>query len=80
MIRALGSANRLPFGTCRQQGGAHRRCLSDAVGGNIARDKLHCVVDGHTSGDTSTRAVDVQVDVGFGIIRLQEQHLGDQSV
>ena len=63
-----------------QQHGAHRGALADAVGGHVAIDELHGVVDGHAGGDASARRIDVHVDVGLGIFRLQEEQLGDDGV
>lgn len=63
-----------------QQYRAHRRRLAHAIGRHVARNELHRVVDRHAGGDAAAGAVDVEMDVRFGIIRLQKQHLGDQSV
>lgn len=68
------------FGASGQQHGAHRSGLADAVGRDVARNELHRVIDRQASGNAAAGAVDVQVNVGFGVVRLQEQHLGDQRV
>ena len=71
---------RLPFGPGGQQQRAHAGTLADAVGRHVARDPLHRVVDGQPGGDAAARAVDVQMDVGLGVLMRQDQHLGDDQV
>ena len=80
MMRALGSACRLPWVPAAQQHGAHRSALPDAIRGHVAGDELHRVVDGQAGGDAAAGRIDVQVDVGLGVFRLQEQQLGDDAV
>ena len=80
MMRALGRAKRLPGGAGGQQHGAHRGRLADAIGGHVAVDELHRVVDRQAGADAAARRIDVQVDVGLGVVRLQEQQLGDDGV
>src|SRR5262249_47699017 len=63
-----------------EQYGPHRRRLAHAIGGHVARHELHRVVNGHPRADAAAGTVDVEVNVGLGIVRLQEQHLGDDDV
>lgn len=76
----VGQCESFSFRASGQQHRAHRRGLADAVGGDVARDELHRVVDRQACGNTAAGAVDIQVNVGFGVVRLQEQHLGDQGI
>jgi len=70
----------LALGTGGQQQGAHAGALAHAIGGHVAGDVLHGVVDGHTGGDAAAGAVQVQVDVGLVVLVGQDQHLGDDDV
>ena len=53
---------------------------SDAVGGDIAFDELHDVVDGEGCGDGTAWGVDVEVDILVPIFGLQEEHFHDDEV
>ena len=70
----------LALGAGGQQERAHAGALADAVGGHVARDPLHGVVDGQARGDASARAVDVKMDVGLGVLMGQNEHLGHDQV
>src|SRR5262245_19988672 len=63
-----------------EQDGAHRSGLADAIGCHVAGDELHRVVDGQPRADAAAGAVDVEVYVGLGIVRLQEQELRDDDI
>ena len=76
----IGKRKPLALGSSGQQDSSHRCGLADAIRGHVAGDKLHRVVDGHPGADATTRTVDVHMDICLGIVRLQEQHLGDQCV
>ena len=80
MIRPCGKAIPLALGAGGQEQRAHAGALADAVGGDVAGDPLHRVVDRHAGGDAAAGAVDVQVDVGLGVLVGQDQHLGDDQV
>ena len=54
--------------------------LAHAVGGDVAGDELHGVVDRHAGGDAPAGAVDVEVDVGLVVLVGQDEHLGDHDV
>ncbi len=41
---------------------------------------MHGVVDGQPGGHAAAGAVDVEVDVGFGVLVGQDEHLGDDQV
>ena len=58
----------------------HRRRQPEAHRGDVAADELHRVVDRHPGRDRSAGAVDVEPDVGVGILALQEQQLGADLV
>ena len=65
-----GGEQELPHGGGKAH--AHR--------GNVARDELHGVVDGHAGGDRAAGAVDVQPDVGVRVLPLEVEQLGAQLV
>ena len=46
-----------------------------SVEANWGRDKLHCIVDGKTSSDQSSWAVDVDADWLLEVLRFQEKEL-----
>jgi hypothetical protein len=59
----------------RQQHRAHAGGHADTVGIHVAGQKLHGVVNGQAGGDGAAGRVDVDVDVFFGIVHLQEEEL-----
>ncbi len=59
---------------------AHRCRETHAYGGDVATDELHGVVDGHAGRDRATGAVDVQPDVGVGVLALEVEQLGTDLV
>ena len=64
--------------TCKKEC-THAGSHTDADGGNIALDVLHCIVNSHTCGNRSAGAVDVEIDVLIGILRLKEKHLSNDK-
>ena len=70
----------LALGARRQQGRPHARRDADAVRLHVAGDVVHRVVDAHPGRHRPAGRVDVQVDVGLGILELQVQHLGHDQV
>jgi hypothetical protein len=54
--------------------------LADAVGVNIARQKLHGVVDGESGRNTAPRRIYVKVDILFGVRHLKEQQLSNDQI
>ena len=70
----------LALGPGGQEQRAHAGALADAVGRHVARDPLHRVVDRQPGGDAAAGAVDVEMDVGLGVLMGQDQHLGDDQV
>ena len=59
---------------------SRRGSLAEADRVDLRLDVLHGVVDGEQRVDIATRAVDVDVDVLVGILRLEEQQLGTDQV
>src|SRR5262249_6065646 len=51
-----------------------------AVRRDVTGHVLHRVVDRHPRGDRAAGGVDVQVNVGLGVVELQEQHLRHDQV
>ena len=70
----------LALGAGGQQHRAHAGRLADAVGGHVAGDVLHRVVNAQARRHRAAGRVDVQVDVGLGVVELQEQHLRHDQV
>lgn len=90
---ALGSAQRLvnhdpgvgqavsfPFCSGSKQNGSHAGGLSDAVGVHLTADVLHRVVNGQARGDVTAWGVNIDADVFFGVLHLQEEKLSDDRV
>ena len=90
---ALGSAQRLvnhdpgvgqavAFSFCSgsEQDSSHAGGLSDAVGVHLTADVLHRVVNGQACGDVTAWGVNIDADVFFGVLHLQEEELGDDRV
>ena len=73
-------AEAFALGPCREKDGAHGSGDTDAVGVHIAGEELHGVIHRKSCGDRSAGGVDVDVDVLFGILHLQEQELCDHRV
>ena len=53
----------------------HRGGEPHAHGHDVVRDELHGVVDRHAGVDGAAGRVDVEPDVGLGILRVEQQHL-----
>ena len=70
----------LAFGAGAKQHCSHARGHAQAIRGHVAREKLHRVVNGETGRDRATGRVDVNVDVLFGVLHLQEEQLRDNQV
>src|SRR3712207_8178990 len=54
--------------------------LFRSVGGDVAVDEAHRVVEGHPGTDRAAGGIDVEVDVAPGVLRRQPQHLRGQLV
>ena len=65
---------------CSQQELPHRCCKAHADGDDIRLHVLHGVVDSHTGGHGTTRRVNVQVDIAFGIFCSQQKELRTDRV
>ena len=70
----------LALGAGAEQELAHRRGQAHADGRDVVGDVVHGVVDRHAGVDRATRAVDVQEDVGLGVLGGQQQQLGADRV
>ena len=77
---AVGKRESFALGSGSQQHCSHAGTLAKTVSGYVATDELHRVVDRHTRGDGTTRAVDVHVDVSLAVFELQVQQLSDNAV
>ena len=80
MMRAFGQRVALAGGAGGEQELAHRGGHAHAHRGDVAADELHRVVDRHAGGDRPAGAVDVQPDVGRGVLALEVQQLGADLV
>ncbi len=76
----VGQGPALALGAGAEEEGPHRRGHPEADGRNVAGDVLHGVVNGHAGRDGAAGAVDVEGDVGLGILVGQVQQLGDEDV
>ena len=70
----------LAFGASGEQEGTHAGGEAVADGHHVRGDLLHRVVDRQPSGDRPSRGVDVDLDVLFGILGFEEQHLRHQGI
>ena len=70
----------LALGAGAEQELAHRRGQAHADRGDVVGDVVHGVVDRHAGVDRATGAVDVQEDVGLGVLGGQQQQLGADRV
>jgi hypothetical protein len=66
----------LPF----EQHRAHACRHADAIGNDIALQKVHRVVNRHAARHDPARRIDVEMDVFFGILHLQIEHLGNDQI
>ena len=76
---AVRKSKALTFLACGKQEGTHAGSHAYAYGRNIAFDVVHGVKNGHTGTDGSTGAVDVEMNILFGIHGFQIQHLCDNK-
>ena len=76
----IGQGVALALGAGAKQHRAHAGRHAHAVGVHVASDELHGVVDGQPRRHRAAGRVDVNVDVLFRVLHLQEQHLGDDEV
>ena len=77
----VGRGVALALGTGGQQEGTHGGGDTGGHGADVAADAvLHHIVDGHASGDTATRAVDVHNDVSTRITLIQVAQLLDNAI
>ncbi len=76
----IGQGLAFAGGAGGQQHRAHRGRLTDAVRRHGTIDELHRVVNGQARRDVSARRIDVHVNVGLRVFRLQEEQLGDDRV
>ena len=77
---AVGKDEPLALGSAGEQHRPHRRGHADTVGGHIRADELHRVVDRQPRRHAAARGVDVEIDVGVGVVVAEEQQLGDHEV
>ena len=77
---AVGQGVTASFGAGGEQERAHAGTLADAIGGDVAGDELHRVVDRHAGGDAAAGAIDVEVDVGLRVLLGEDEELGHDDV
>ena len=78
--RLLGSSVRLPLAPAASSTAAIDAAWPTQIGGDVGLDVLHGVVDRQAGGDRAAGRVDVEGDVLLGVLRLEEEHLGDDQV
>ena len=71
----IGQCNPLALCAGGEQERAHAGSHADADGRHVRFDILHGVVDGHACGDSTTRAVNVELNVLVRILGLQVEQL-----
>src|SRR3989304_4269819 len=76
---AVGQGVALALGAGREQNRGHRRRLAQADRADRGPQVLHRVVDREPGRHDTAGRIDVQADVLLGILRLQEQELGDDE-
>ena len=76
----IRQAKAFALGAGSEKHGTHRGTNADAIGVHVASHELHRVVDRKTCGDRASGGVDVNVDVLFRVLHLQEKKLGDHGV
>ena len=76
----VGQGEPLAPGAAGQDHRGRRRGLADAVGGHVAAQQLHGVVDGEQRGHVAAGGVDVEPDVLARVLGLEVQELGDDQV
>ena len=76
----VGQRQALALRAGREQDGRRRSGLPEADGADVGLDVLHRVVDREQRGDVATGAVDVDVDVAVGVVRLEVDHLRARQV
>ena len=54
--------------------------LSDASGDHVWFHELHGVVNGEPGCDGAARRIDIELDIAFGIFRLQKEHLSGGQI
>ena len=80
MIRACGSAYRLPCVPAHSRNWPIDAAMPIANVATSLLDELHGVVDRHAGVDRATGRVDVEVDVALGVLRGEQQQLGADPV
>jgi len=76
----VGEAEAFASCPCGEKHCTHGGCNSDAVSIYITGQELHGVVDRQTGSYGASGGVNVNVDVLFRVLHLQEEKLGDDGV
>ena len=76
----FGSAKRLPFVPAQSKHRAHACRHAEAIGGHVARQKLHRVVNRQPRRHRAAGRIDVDVDVLLAVLHLQKEHLRDDQI
>ena len=76
----IGQRETFAFGSGAKQHRAHARGHAQAIGGHVAREKLHRVVNRQARRDRAARRIDVDVDVLLAVFHLQKEQLRDDQV
>src|SRR4051794_34358997 len=70
----------LALGSGTQQNGSHARGHAEAISGHVTCQKLHGVVNGEPGTYRAAGRVDINVDVLFAVLHLQEEQLGNNQI
>ena len=76
----VGEGKSLSLCSRREQHRSHACTLSHAIGGNIAGNELHRVVDRHAGSNGTSGAVDVHRNVGLAVLELQIEELCHDTI
>ena len=73
----IGQREPLAFGPGAQQHRRHARRHAKAIGRHITRQKLHGVINGQPCRHRTAWRIDVNIDILFAVLHLQEKQLRD---
>ena len=80
VYRGVGQSETLFLGSGAKQDCAHAGCQAYADGRYVRTNKVHCVENRQAGADYAARGINVQADVPFRVLPVQEQQLGYDRV
>ena len=76
----MGQSRTLALLTCHEQHSTHRGSHTCADGGDIARDKLHGIIDTQSCCHAATRRVDIDRDILARVHRVEIEQLSLKGI